>query len=120
MFSSPSYAKWTKVIKDINGNTFYVDFDRIRKHGGYVYYWVLIDLLKPNKFSTLSIKDYNQGDCKLFRVKTLQESIHINPMGRETGDKFPQPDKWDYPPPNTVNEYILKKVCSRWVLDNEK
>jgi len=47
MFSSPSYAEWTKVNKDADGNTNYVDFERIRKHVGYVYYWELSDYLKP-------------------------------------------------------------------------
>jgi len=30
-------------------NTTYVDFERIRKHGGYVYWWDLLDRLKPTK-----------------------------------------------------------------------
>jgi hypothetical protein len=38
MFSSTSFADWTKVSSSGGGaNTFYVDFERIRKHGGYVY-----------------------------------------------------------------------------------
>ena len=32
MFSSASYAEWTKVNADTRGNTFDVDFERIRKH----------------------------------------------------------------------------------------
>ena len=49
MFSPPSYAEWTKVSEDVDGNTFYVDFDRIRKVDGNVYYWGLTDYFKPNK-----------------------------------------------------------------------
>jgi len=30
-FLSPSYAEWTKVNKDADGNTNYVDFKSIRK-----------------------------------------------------------------------------------------
>jgi hypothetical protein len=37
MFSSTSFSGWTKVTESVDGNTFYVDFERIRKHGGYVY-----------------------------------------------------------------------------------
>ena len=48
MFSSPSYAKWTKVSENVDGDILYVDFERIRKHGGYVYYWRLRDGLKPS------------------------------------------------------------------------
>ena len=63
MFSSTSFAEWTKVGESVKGNTFYVDFERIRKHGGYVYWWDLSDLLEPDKYGGLSAKMYNQGDC---------------------------------------------------------
>ena len=33
-FSSPSHAEWTKVNKDADGNTNYVDFESIRKKMG--------------------------------------------------------------------------------------
>ena len=114
MFSSPSYAEWTKVYENVSGDTFYVDFERIRKHGGYVYYWRLRDGLKPSKQGTLSAKVYHQGDCKLFRYKSLSYSFHKEPMGRGTGNIDNKPDKeWNYPSPNSVIEDILKKVCSR-------
>ena len=41
MFASPAYADWEKVGDDMIGTNFYVDFDRIRTNGGYVYYWDL-------------------------------------------------------------------------------
>jgi len=56
MFSSTSFAEWKKVGENVDGDTFYVDFDRIRKHGGYVYFWSLGDLLKPFESGTLSVK----------------------------------------------------------------
>ena len=42
MFSSPSYAEWTKVGELVsNGSTFYVDFERIKNVDGFVYWWDL-------------------------------------------------------------------------------
>ena len=38
MFSSTSFADWKRVTETVDGETFYVDFEGIRKHGGYVYY----------------------------------------------------------------------------------
>ena len=110
MFSSPSYAEWTKVSSSRGGaNIFYVDFERIRKHGGYVYFWYLLDLLKPFK-GALSSKLYAQGDCKLFRFKNLSSSLHKEPMGGGTGEIHnPKNPEWDYPPPNSPIETILKK-----------
>ena len=36
--------------------TFYVDFERIRKHDGYVYFWRIRDDLKPDKWGDLSAR----------------------------------------------------------------
>ena len=113
MFSSSSYAEWTKVGENIKA-TFYVDYERIRKNDGYVYWWDLTDFLKPTSQGHLSAKTYSQGDCKLFRVKVLSRSIHKEPMGGGTGEMINKPDKeWTYPSPNSVNEIILKAVCNR-------
>ena len=113
VFSSTSFAGWTKMAVVKDGSTYYVDFERIRKRGGYVYYWDLQDLLKPNS-EFLSGQRYIQGDCKLFRYKILSVSVHKEPMGGGTGRIDNKPDKeWSYPAPNTVNETILKLVCSR-------
>jgi hypothetical protein len=113
MFSSSSYAGWTEVGKNVSGNTFYVDFERIRKVDGYVYFWQLIDYLTPISTAMLSGKVYSQGDCKLFRFKSLSFSFHKEPMGGGTGDVNTQPQDWTYPSPNSVDETILKSVCNR-------
>ena len=114
MFSTPSYGEWTKVSKNLGGTIFYVDFERIRKHGGYVYYWELGDFLKPNDWGNLSVKAYWEVDCKLFREKTLSYSFHKEPMGGGTGDvQEPVKKDWSYPPPNSSQEEILKRVCSQ-------
>ena len=114
MFSSPSYADWTKVSESVDGDTYYVDFERIRKHGGYVYWWYLTDYLKPTQPGHLSSKVYNQGDCKSFRRKGLSYSFHKEPMGGGTGDSIsPKNPEWKYPSPNSSIETVLKSVCSR-------
>jgi hypothetical protein len=113
-FSSPSHAEWTKVNKDADGNTNYVDFKSIRKKDGYVYWWILSDILKPTMQGHLSSKTYNQGDCKLFRVKYLSWIFYLKPMGSGTGNSDgPKKPQWDYPDPNSVMENILRAVCSR-------
>ena len=113
MFSSSSYAEWTKVGKNIKA-TFYVDYERIRKHDGYVYFWELVDYWKSQSTGELSSKVYNQGDCKLFRVKRLMMSFHNELMGRGTPvATINKADKdWIYPPPNSSFETILNEVCA--------
>lgn len=116
MFSAPSYAEWTKLGESVSGRTWYVNFERIRKRGEYVYFWYLIDYLKPNSSGDLSDKTYSEGDCNKLRFKWLSVSFHKEPMGGGTGYVQKLPKKyqgWRYPEPNGAEETILKKICSR-------
>jgi len=113
MFSSSLYAGWTKVTENKDGNIFYVDFERIRKNDGYIYYWELGDFLKPFVNGYLSSKVYHQGDCKLFRYKSLSRSFYKESMGEGSVDSHsPENPKWVYPPPNSVTETVLQSVCA--------
>ena len=111
MVSSTSWGGWTKVGENVNG-TYYVDFERIGKHGDYIKFRELVDLLKPDKDGDLSYKLYQQGDCKLFRYKYLGSSNYKQPMGGGHGADYNEPDKdWRYPSPYSINEIVLKTVC---------
>ena len=114
IFPSTSYAEWTATSRTAVGDTIYVDFERIRKVDGYVYYWSLADLLKPSKYGDLFHKIYWQGDCKLFRYKALSFSFHEEPMGEGVANSPPPPDEWKYPIPNSSMEVNLNLV-SDWV-----
>ena len=115
LFSSTSFAGWTKVSETTDGKIHYVDFERIRKHDGLVYWWELSDYLKPTKYGSLSGIKYLQGDCNLFRFKYLSDSYHKQPMGKgdKTGGSNKPDEEWSYPPPNSSGKTILKSVCSR-------
>ena len=113
VISSSSYAKWT-ALSENNGSINGVDFERIKKQNGFVYYWELINHSKPFK-GISSGKMYNQGDCKQFRYKILSYYFYKEPMGiGEPNDiGSPKNPEWIYSPPNSVVENTLKKVCSR-------
>ena len=114
MFSSTSHAEWTWVAEGTNGNTYYVDLERIRKNDGYIYFWTLLDLLKPTKVGgDLSAKIYRQGDCKNFRYKSLSYVYHKKRMGRGRNEVDNTPEDWNYPPPDSVVEHVLKTVCNQ-------
>jgi len=112
VFSSPSYADWMEMSKGVDGDTFYVDLESIRKYEGHVYFSRMIDYLYPIK-GYLSSKVCIQGDCKLFRLKYLSLSYHKKPMGGGAGDiNIYNNPKWSYPPPNSSIENILELVCN--------
>jgi hypothetical protein len=110
IFSSTSFAKWTKVVVNEYA-THYVDFEGIRKHDGYVYYWSLYDSFKP-VLGSLSGTTYHQGDCGLFRTKKLSFVSHKQPMGRGVGETYnPKNPEWVYASPGSVYEDLLQAVC---------
>ena len=112
MFSSPSYSEWTKLGKNENGTTVYVDYERIRKHDGYVYFWVLEDLLKPDQDGDLSYINYFQGDCNLFRYKHLSASYYKQAMGQGTVKNLSAENpKWKNTISGSVMEDNFKFVC---------
>ena len=115
MFSSPSYSEWTKVSTNVMGDTFYVDFDRIRKNSGYAYFWKMSDYMTPNSYGDFSGILYYQSECGVLRWKVLSDSYFKGQMG--TGEKTGgsnKPDKeWSYPSPNSSSEKVLKTVCGK-------
>ena len=115
IFSSTSFAEWTEVTQNVSGVKHYVDFERIRKVDGYIYYWILEDYGKPDKDGVFSEKLYVQGDCKLFRVMYLSSSFYKEPMGGGSTLNFNVTNlqKWNYLPPDSVGEVVLETVCSR-------
>jgi len=115
IFSSTSNAKWTKVVESVDGNEFYLDFERIRKHSGYIYIWRVDNYLKPDPDGTLSEKLYIEVDCKLFRSKYLSATFHSQPMGKGTPQDIAVTNlnEWQYPSPGSVLEIILEETCDR-------
>ena len=114
LMASVANAKWTEVVKNVDGDTYYVDFERIKKHDGKVYHWSLADLLKPSPAGIFSSKIYNEAECGRFRFRWLSQKYYKGPMGSGTiGSSINTPKKdWRYPPPDSVAESKLKTVCN--------
>ena len=49
LISFNSYGGWAYFGDNADGDTFYIDIETIKEHGGYVYWWRMIDLVKPTK-----------------------------------------------------------------------
>ena len=76
LFSTTSWGDWNYVTESVDGDKFYYDKDRVRKSGKYLYFWELIDTIKPDKWGILSSTKYVQLDCSIFRSKTLRFQVY--------------------------------------------
>ena len=111
-FASPVFAGWTEVDKGVNGNTYYIDYDTIKENNGYVYYWDLDDLLKPDRDGDLSYKGLNEVDCGTPRkYRFLSVSYYTQPMGGGKVTEANTSGKWKYPSPNSVGEDMTNAAC---------
>ena len=112
LFSNTSWGEWSYVVNNVEGSKYYYDKDRVRKSGKYLYFWDLIDYLKPLK-GDFSVNRYIQLDCSIFRFKMLSIRNFKNSMGegKITADYSYSPKEWDYPKPNSALEFMLNKVC---------
>ena len=116
--ASPVFAEWTEVATGTeigvnSGNTYYIDFDTVKENNGYVYYWDLEDLLKPDSDGDLSYKRLVEVDCGTPRkFRLLSEIWYAQPMasGSTSGGRNTA-SEWKYPQPDSVGVTITNKVC---------
>ena len=112
MLSSNSFGEWKFLTSTVSGDNIFIDNKRIRKHDGYVYFWVLEDLLKPDQDGDLSYINYFQGDCNLFRYKHLSASYYKQAMGQGTVKNLSAENpKWKNTISGSVMEDNFKFVC---------
>jgi hypothetical protein len=110
--STPSNAKWVKVAEAAAGPVTYIDYKLIKKKGRYIYYWMMIDFVKPHPNGSLSVALESKADCKLLRSKSLLWIYYENSMGRGTSHPYtPTSPKWTKMPANSAAEVSLKTVC---------
>ena len=121
LISFSSYGDWEEVAENTKGDTYYMDFDKIKEHQGYVYFWFLIENVKPREWTDIygdipwlfkSESSYLQVDCGINRYKELSSTGYTKSMGSGEINQVnnPAPD-WNYFPPNTVGEAMLELAC---------
>ena len=112
MFSSVSFAGWTKVAGN-SAATFYVDFSTVKYRGRIIYYWELQDFTTRTPMGWLSARQYNMADCDLIAEKGLSWVWYGGPMGRgQVVNTNSDPDKnWKYRPPGTSAYAIIRRIC---------
>ena len=89
LFPTTGTAEWVKVSESVHGNKFYID-SKIRKHGGFIYFWPLADYpklilkqtvgnLESDTFRSLAIQNrWAKAQLTLAgHIQTTHGSIHL-------------------------------------------
>ena len=123
LFSTTSWGEWNFVIKKPMIRKFYYDKDRVRKSGKFLYVWTLEDYYSSSMTGTMSVTEYVQLDCSIFRYKILEYETYkknggegeINNEGGFCCLNISGEDvvlnKWIYPPRKSEKEILFNKVC---------
>ena len=117
-FSNSSKAEWTFLTEDaVNGDKLYMRADSIKKDDSFVYAWVMLSFIKPNKFGDLSHKSYNQMSCETpIKSKILSLRFFKGPMGEGESKSMPtkllEKNGWQYVEQGTVLAYRVNMACA--------
>ena len=98
-------------MEDDDGNSYYTDFNSIKKNDGYVYGWDLVNYVEPDN-GFMSVTSFWQSDCKIGRVRELSSTSYTESMGHgEYESDTPPNPEWDYFPPETIGSNFLEMSC---------
>ena len=111
MFSSTSFAEWEEVTTSIAGDTYYLDYNKIKKQNGNIFYWILHNYLKPDKWKDMSNITLLETDCGL-KIRKVYATYHNQPMGKgEPSTISPETRDWYIPSENSVDVKMKNMVC---------
>jgi len=114
-FSSHSNGGWSYYGSSDIGGEFFIDYDRIRKKGDYIYFWVLRNYLEPDQWGDMSSMSYRKVSCQVPRKeKELQSVTYDQHFGKGNITKtMSSEEDWKYPVPNSIREDHMNIVCSQ-------
>ena len=111
LFSNTSFAEW-KSVSFSNDAITYVDTARIKKRGGFVYFWELVDVVDTKKITLFkSFRAYNKADCFDLSYTALQTEYFKTHMAKGTSFQSAGQQKKKYATPNSVMERAINYVC---------
>ncbi len=124
LFHSISHSKvnWIKITKNKNGDTFYIDKDRIQKDKTFRDFWVLIDSpinAISERSGVKSIASEVRCNCVSFKYKTKKTFFYSDTMGKGRksnssnfyATNFSSKGFWTFPSKDSSEEKVITYIC---------
>ena len=114
-------VNWVKIEDNTGGDSFYVDVDDIKKSNGHIYYWNLINFIKPSKNGTYSHISEYKVNCKDGKQTWLSNTFYDQFMakGKKITQRIPV---WNHYgstlnevrslTPDSIEDKIMKFACA--------
>ncbi len=113
-----AHAEWTRVTKSERGDDYYLNVKHIKKHKGKIYFWLMVDFLKPGPNTLMSTLSYHEAECSAFRIRILRVASFNGPKGKgKTLNSFNAPkEELQYTPLGSPFRAVLNKACNHKIL----
>ena len=117
IYSSTSFAEW-EIVAENSEDTIFIETTSIKKSNGIIYYWVIRNYTKPDKWGDLSSKGLYQTDCKVqLKSKRLAGFFYNGPMGTNEVTttltaEFLKKKSYQYASPGSGYELVIKFACN--------
>lgn len=109
--STHAAADWV-LITQTQTNAFYFDPTAIKKVGGMLRVWQLIDNVAPNKIGSMSSRMLVEVDCDGDQQRTIEYTYHTGHMGLgEVNYTNNAVSPWFHAPPNSVQQLTQRAFC---------
>jgi hypothetical protein len=113
MISFNSFGEWS-FISQGKVDEYYVDFDKISKNNGYVYYWTLTNFPSPPYAEGKSSLEFYEVSCNP-PIKQRRKAYYFYNSTMGKGKMSPVFDTstgpWEYKIPGSIREKLLEAVC---------
>jgi hypothetical protein len=109
---SIAYGEWEKLVTSDDGNTYYLNSNRIKVEGNIVRAWIkrIPKKLKPyNGYIVLESLSLAEIDCKSEKIRYLQSTKYTT-KGKPITSSLET--NWKYPVPDTTEEAIQEHLCA--------
>ena len=114
-------AGWKEVSKNVEYTSYYVDAEKLKRAGKFIFIWYLVDHVEPRNTGDMSEIHYLKILCRDMRYMRLK-SIYFGGnmgMGQVTDDYVPLNfDQWQFPREGTAFSIVVGYACGLAEMEN--
>ena len=103
---------WKKIGSNIDGDVSYVDLSSIKKVGNNIFYFNLMDYIKPSSQGDLSAKNYFEVNCLDLSYRYIKDFYYKEPMGNGEYTIFDEIGEWENNTKGSIGDKVRKFVCN--------
>ena len=103
---------WKKIGSNIDGDVSYVDLSSIKKVGNNIFYFNLMDYIKPTNQGDLSAKNYFEVNCLDLSYRYIKDFYYKEPMGNGEHQVFDEIGDWKNNDKGSIGEDARKFACN--------